>query len=80
MALLVLNSDRLTVHRDYFYRAIQVIVSSVQTLKNALSPYRLGGASGGSDFDPKGKSDNEVLSSLVKLFADVPLICLVSIR
>lgn len=32
-----------------------------QTLKNALSPYRLGGASGGSDFDPKGKSDNEVM-------------------
>lgn len=34
--------------------------SAMQTLKNALSPYRLGGASGGSDFDPKGKSDNEV--------------------
>lgn len=32
----------------------------VQTLKNALSPYKLGGAAGGSDFDPKGKSDNEV--------------------
>ncbi|XP_039059413.1 NADP-specific glutamate dehydrogenase-like [Hibiscus syriacus] len=26
-----------------------------QTLKNALSPYKLGGAAGGSDFDPKGK-------------------------
>lgn len=34
--------------------------SSLQTLKNALSPYKLGGAAGGSDFDPKGKSDNEV--------------------
>ncbi|XP_065866495.1 uncharacterized protein [Euphorbia lathyris] len=32
-----------------------------QTLKNALSPYKLGGAAGGSDFDPKGKSDNEVM-------------------
>ncbi|KVH97956.1 Glutamate/phenylalanine/leucine/valine dehydrogenase [Cynara cardunculus var. scolymus] len=32
-----------------------------QTLKTALSPYRLGGASGGSDFDPKGKSDNEIM-------------------
>ncbi|KAL3831040.1 hypothetical protein ACJIZ3_019842 [Penstemon smallii] len=31
------------------------------TLKNALSPYRLGGSSGGSDFDPKGKIDNEIL-------------------
>ncbi|PPR84430.1 hypothetical protein GOBAR_AA36284 [Gossypium barbadense] len=34
-----------------------------QTLKNALSPYKLGGAAGGSDFDPKGKSDNEDLPS-----------------
>jgi glutamate dehydrogenase/leucine dehydrogenase len=33
---------------------------SVQTLKNALSLYKLGGAAGGSDFDPKGKSDHEV--------------------
>ncbi|XP_057455265.1 uncharacterized protein LOC130746600 isoform X2 [Lotus japonicus] len=32
-----------------------------QTLKNALSPYKLGGAAGGSDFDPKGKSDNEIM-------------------
>ncbi|MCL7043935.1 hypothetical protein MKW94_015114 [Papaver nudicaule] len=32
-----------------------------QTLKNALSPYKLGGAGGGSDFDPKGKSDNEIM-------------------
>lgn len=41
-----------------------VLVSSYpQTLKNALSPYKLGGAAGGSDFDPKGKSDNEVKDS-----------------
>ena len=32
-----------------------------KTLKNALSPYKLGGAAGGSDFDPKGKSDNEIM-------------------
>ncbi|KAA8540308.1 hypothetical protein F0562_024129 [Nyssa sinensis] len=32
-----------------------------QTLKNALSPYKLGGAAGGSDFDPKGKSDAEIM-------------------
>ncbi|ONM41419.1 Amino acid dehydrogenase family protein [Zea mays] len=31
------------------------------TLKNALSLYKLGGAAGGSDFDPKGKSDNEIM-------------------
>ncbi|KAI3933038.1 hypothetical protein MKW92_034488 [Papaver armeniacum] len=29
--------------------------------KNALSPYKLGGAGGGSDFDPKGKSENEIM-------------------
>lgn len=32
----------------------------MQTLKNALSMHKLGGAGGGSDFDPKGKSENEV--------------------
>ncbi|KAG9455572.1 hypothetical protein H6P81_000080 [Aristolochia fimbriata] len=32
-----------------------------QTLKNALSPYKLGGAGGGSDFDPKGKSEGEIM-------------------
>lgn len=32
-----------------------------QTLKNALQPLPLGGAKGGSDFDPKGKSDSEIL-------------------
>uniref|UniRef100_A0A2P2MTT7 Uncharacterized protein MANES_04G137500 n=1 Tax=Rhizophora mucronata TaxID=61149 RepID=A0A2P2MTT7_RHIMU len=32
-----------------------------QTLKNALSPYKLGGAAGGSDFDSRGKSDNEIM-------------------
>ena len=39
---------------------------SLQTLKNALSPYKLGGAAGGSDFDPKGKSDNEVNFQLIQ--------------
>ena len=33
----------------------------MQTLKNALSLYKLGGAAGGSDFDPKGKSESEVV-------------------
>ncbi|XP_042462787.1 NADP-specific glutamate dehydrogenase-like isoform X2 [Zingiber officinale] len=32
-----------------------------QTLKNALSPYKFGGAGGGSDFDPKGKSETEIM-------------------
>src|SRR5690554_4789287 len=32
-----------------------------QTLKNALTGLLLGGAKGGSDFDPKGKSDAEIM-------------------
>lgn len=32
-----------------------------QTLKNSLTGLPLGGAKGGADFDPKGKSDNEVM-------------------
>lgn len=41
--------------------SIAKFLSFEQTLKNALSPYRLGGSSGGSDFDPSGKSENEVM-------------------
>ena len=32
-----------------------------QTLKNSLTTLPIGGAKGGSDFDPKGKSDGEVM-------------------
>ena len=32
-----------------------------QTLKNALTGLPMGGGKGGSDFDPKGKSDNEIM-------------------
>lgn len=32
-----------------------------QVLKNSLTTLPLGGAKGGADFDPKGKSDNEVM-------------------
>jgi glutamate dehydrogenase (NADP+) len=32
-----------------------------QTFKNALTGIPLGGGKGGSDFDPKGKTDNEVM-------------------
>lgn len=32
-----------------------------QTFKNALTGQAIGGAKGGSDFDPKGKSDGEVM-------------------
>ena len=32
-----------------------------QILKNSLTTLPMGGAKGGSDFDPKGKSDNEIM-------------------
>jgi glutamate dehydrogenase (NADP+) len=32
-----------------------------QVFKNALTTLPMGGGKGGSDFDPKGKSDNEVM-------------------
>ena len=32
-----------------------------QVFKNALTTLPMGGGNGGSDFDPKGKSDNEVM-------------------
>lgn len=30
-------------------------------MKNALAAFGLGGAGGGSDFDPRGKTENEVI-------------------
>ena len=33
-----------------------------QSFKNALTTLPMGGGKGGSDFDPKGKSDGEVMS------------------
>ena len=40
----------------------------LQTLKNALASFEFGGAGGGSDFDPKGRSENEVDSCLIFCF------------
>jgi len=46
-----------------------------QVFKNALTTLPLGGGKGGSDFDPKGKSDNEVMrfcqSFMLELFRHV---------
>ena len=36
-------------------------LSYEQTFKNALTGLPMGGAKGGSDFDPKGKTDNEIM-------------------
>ncbi len=46
-----------------------------QVFKNSLTTLPMGGAKGGSDFDPKGKSDNEVMkfcqSFITELFRHV---------
>ena len=46
-----------------------------QIFKNALTTLAMGGGKGGSDFDPKGKSDNEVMrfcqSFMMELFRHI---------
>ena len=46
-----------------------------QTFKNALTTLSMGGGKGGSDFDPKGKTDNEVMrfcqSFMTELFRHI---------
>ncbi|GAQ91419.1 Amino acid dehydrogenase family protein [Klebsormidium nitens] len=46
-----------------------------QILKNSLTTLAMGGAKGGSDFDPRGKSDNEVMkfcqSFMTELFRHI---------
>ncbi|MCO5562018.1 hypothetical protein L7F22_015644 [Adiantum nelumboides] len=43
------------------YLGVMKVLGFEQTMKNALAAYGLGGAGGGSDFDPKGKTENEVM-------------------
>ncbi|UII28431.1 NADP-specific glutamate dehydrogenase [Fulvivirga maritima] len=43
------------------YPGILKFLAFEQIFKNALTGLPMGGAKGGSDFDPKGKSDNEVM-------------------
>ncbi|MCG3225371.1 MAG: NADP-specific glutamate dehydrogenase [Candidatus Heimdallarchaeota archaeon] len=42
-----------------------------QTFKNSLTGIAMGGAKGGSDFDPKGKSDNEVMRFCQSLMTEL---------
>ena len=41
--------------------SIMKFLAFEQTFKNSLTTLPMGSAKGGSDFDPKGKSDNEVM-------------------
>ena len=43
------------------YLGILKFLAFEQILKNSLTTLPMGGGKGGSDFDPKGKSDNEVM-------------------
>lgn len=43
------------------YSGIVKFLAFEQTFKNALTGLPLGGAKGGSDFDPKGKSEKEIM-------------------
>ncbi len=64
------------------YLGVLKFLAFEQVFKNSLTTLPLGGGKGGSDFDPKGKSDNEVMrfcqSFMTELFrhiiayADVP--------
>jgi glutamate dehydrogenase (NADP+) len=42
-----------------------------QTFKNALTGLNMGGGKGGSDFDPKGKSDNEIRKFCVSFMTEL---------
>jgi glutamate dehydrogenase/leucine dehydrogenase len=42
-----------------------------QVFKNSLTGLRMGGGMGGSDFDPKGKSDNEVLNFCQRFLSEL---------
>ncbi len=50
-----------------------------QTFKNSLTTLPMGGGKGGSDFDPKGKSDNEIMnfcqSFMTELFRHIGADC-----
>ena len=42
-------------------QSIMKFLAFQQTFKNSLTGLPIGGGKGGSDFDPKGKSDNEIM-------------------
>ena len=60
-------------HKDEFFKKFTDVKSSInlsimkflafeQTFKNSITGLPIGGAKGGSDFDPKGKSDFEIMN------------------
>lgn len=57
------------------YLGIIKFLGFEQIFKNALTGLQIGGGKGGSDFDPKGKSDNEVMrfcqSFMIELYRHI---------
>ncbi|MDY0212494.1 MAG: NADP-specific glutamate dehydrogenase [Desulfuromonadaceae bacterium] len=57
------------------YLGIIKFLGFEQIFKNALTGLPIGGAKGGSDFDPKGKSDNEIMrfcqSFIIELYRHI---------
>lgn len=53
------DKGQLQINRGY---RVQYFLGFEQTFKNALTGQAIGGGKGGSDFDPKGKSDREVMA------------------
>lgn len=47
--------------RDNVTESVIKFLGFEQTFKNSLTGLPMGGGKGGSDFDPKGKSDNEIM-------------------
>jgi glutamate dehydrogenase (NADP+) len=48
--------------RENVYSGIVKFLGFEQVFKNALTGLPIGGAKGGSDFDPKGKSEREIMA------------------
>jgi len=61
------------------YLGILKFLAFEQVFKNSLTSLPMGGGKGGSDFDPKGKSDNEVMqfcqSFMTELFRHIGADC-----
>ena len=52
---------RIDVYKRQVYEGIIKFLGFEQTFKNSLTTLPMGGGKGGSDFDPHGKSDMEVM-------------------
>jgi len=55
------DQNEIQVNRGYRIEMNSAIGAFEQVFKNSLTTLPMGGGKGGSDFDPKGKSDNEVM-------------------